>query len=68
MIFGPDNVAEQADARIKVSPDAIGNCLMLVRHGVDGEGWGLLALPDLAVLFDRCYDLTFGIRPLIDNW
>jgi len=41
---------------------------VLVRHGVDGEGWGLLALPDLAVLFDRCYDLTFGIRPLIDNW
>lgn len=64
--FGPDKVAAQADARIEDFRDADGDWLVLVLHGVDGEGWGSLALPELAGLVDRCCDLGFGIRPLID--
>lgn len=64
--FGPDNVAAQAAARIEDFRNADGDWLVLVLHGVDGEGWGSLALPELAGLVDRCCDLGFGIRPLID--
>lgn len=61
-----DKVAAQADARIQDFRDADGDWLVLVLHGADGEGWGSLALPELAGLVDRCCDLGFGIRPLID--
>ena len=64
--FGPDNVAAQAATRIEDFRNADGDWLVLVLHGVDGEGWGSLALAELVSLVDRCQELGFGIRPLAE--
>lgn len=62
--FGPDDVAAQAAARIDEFRGADGDWLVLVFHGVDGEGWGSLGLDELAGLVDRCSSMGFSIRPL----
>jgi peptidoglycan/xylan/chitin deacetylase (PgdA/CDA1 family) len=64
--FGPDNVAAQAQARVGDFRSDDGEWLVLVLHGVDGEGWGSVSLPDLAALVDQCRELGFRIRPLSD--
>jgi len=50
--FGPDRVAERLAARLARFEDETG-WLVLVLHGVDGEGWGPVAADDLARLLDE---------------
>jgi peptidoglycan/xylan/chitin deacetylase (PgdA/CDA1 family) len=64
--FGPDDVAAQAATRIDGFRDADGDWLVLVLHGVDGEGWGSLAVAELAALVVRCQDAGLNIRPLAE--
>ena len=65
--FGPEAVADQAARHIDQFGTTDGELLTLVLHGVDGEGWGSLALGDLARLVDDCLARGHAIRPLIDT-
>ncbi|MGV7123390.1 polysaccharide deacetylase family protein [Sphingopyxis sp. 550A] len=64
--FGPDGVAASAQRQIEAFARSDGDWLCLVLHGLDGEGWGALALGELAVLVDSCLHLEMDILPLID--
>lgn len=64
--FGPDDVARRAARHIGQFARADGEWLALVLHGVDGEGWGSLALADLARIVDDCLARGHTIRPIVD--
>jgi peptidoglycan/xylan/chitin deacetylase (PgdA/CDA1 family) len=60
--FGPDEVAASARARIRdfVTQDG---WLVVVMHGVDGEGWGPIARRDLDSLLDAATTIGAAVIP-----
>lgn len=64
--FGPSGVGAAAAAQIERFASGNAEWQVLVLHGVDGEGWGPLALDELAAILDDSRNRGLVIRPLGD--
>ena len=70
LCLGPEGVAEAASARIQEFAHQQG-WLVLVMHGVEGEGWGPIAQADLAGLLDQALALGMAVAPpdrVLNSW
>lgn len=60
---GPDDVAEKTARRLAGFQRSGSDWLVVVLHGLDGEGWGSIAADDLAVILDMCMNSGIEIVP-----
>lgn len=61
---GPTGVAEAITQRIVEFERSTADWLVLVFHGLDGEGWGAIAEEDLAATLDYCLAAGHEIAPV----
>ncbi len=64
--FGPDDVGAQARATIKKFGESEDEWLVLVLHGLDGEGWGPIATSELQGLLNLCSASDIKVRTVAD--
>lgn len=63
MTFGPDDVDTLSARRVERFIQDERGWLVLVFHGLDGEGWGTLSLRALEQMLDRLADAGVPIEP-----